>query len=57
MLGVPATVASVDLTDRGIVAIYRRDGVSQAITLPELPLPASSPSGAEWIEAYRHWAG
>jgi hypothetical protein len=57
VLGVPVTVASVDLTAGGIVAICQRDGARQAIPLLELPLPAPAPSGAEWIEAYRRWAG
>jgi len=57
VLGVPVTVASVDLTAGGIVAICQRDGVRQATPLLELPLPAPAPSGAEWIEAYRRWAG
>jgi uncharacterized protein (UPF0262 family) len=56
VLGVPITVAGVELCDRGIVAICQRDHVSQAIPLLELPLPAPAPGGAEWIEAYRHWA-
>ena len=47
MLGVPVTVASVDLIERGIVALWRRDGVSQAIPLIELPLPAPAPGGSE----------
>jgi hypothetical protein len=29
----------------------------QAIGILDLPLPAPPPAGAEWIEAYRHWAG
>ena len=57
VLGMPVMVASVDLTAGGIVAICQRDGARQAISLLELPLPAPAPSGAEWIEAYRHWAG
>lgn len=57
VLGVPVTVESVDLTAGGIVAICQRDGARQAIPLLELPFPVPAPSGAEWIEAYRHWAG
>ena len=56
VLGVPVTVAGVDLTDREIVAICQRDDISQAIPLLELPLPVPAPGGAEWIEAYRRWA-
>ena len=54
VLGVPVTVAGVDLSDCQIVAICQRDHISQAIPLLELPLPA--PGGAEWIDAYRRWA-
>jgi hypothetical protein len=57
VLGVPVTVACVDLTECGIVAICQRDGVCQAIPLLELPLPAHAPGGPEWIEAYGRWAG
>ena len=56
VLGVAVTVAGVDLTECGIVAICQRDGVHQAIPLLQLPLPAPAPGGVEWIEAYRHWA-
>ena len=56
VLGVPVTVAGVDLGDREIVAICQRDHISRAILLLELPLPAPAPGGAEWIEAYRCWA-
>jgi len=46
------------VTGRGeIVAICRRDPVEQAIGILDLPLPEPPPDGAEWIEAYRHWAG
>jgi hypothetical protein len=57
VLGVPVTVTGVDLAAGGIVAICQRDSARQAIPLLELPLPAPAPSGAEWIDAYRHWAG
>ena len=39
MLGVPVTVAGVDLSDRGIVTICQRDHTSQAIPVLELPMP------------------
>ena len=56
VLGVAATVESVDLTASGqIVAICSRDRVRQTIPILDMPLPAPSPEGAEWIEAYRHW--
>ena len=39
-----------------IVAVCRRGGKRQAISILELPLPTRPPAGAEWIEAYRRWA-
>ena len=57
VLGVGVTVDSVDLNDRGdIVAFCSRDRLQQSIPLLDLPLPSPPPQGAEWIEAYRHWA-
>lgn len=47
VLGVEVTVAKIDLLPgSGIVAIGILD----------LPLPTPAPAGAEWVEAYRHWA-
>jgi hypothetical protein len=58
VLGVPVTVEEVELTDAGhIVAVCQRDGVRQTIGLLDLPLPTPPPEGAEWIAAYRRWAG
>lgn len=58
VLGVEVTVDSIDLTTDGrIVALCSRGGMRQAIGILELPLPSPAPKGAEWIEAYRHWAG
>ena len=58
LLGVAVTVERVDLTVGGqIVAVCSRDGARQAIGILELPLPTPPPAGAEWIAAYRHWAG
>jgi hypothetical protein len=58
VLGVSVTVASVDLTDSTqILAMCRRDGLGQAISILDLPLPTPPPAGAEWIEAYRRWHG
>jgi hypothetical protein len=57
VLGVEVNVVDVDLTASGIVAICTRGKQRQAIRLLDLPLPAPAPEGAEWIEAYRHWAG
>ncbi|MFE9363651.1 hypothetical protein ACFYNN_12705 [Streptomyces sp. NPDC006978] len=48
----------VDLAPDGrIVALCSRGRVRQLIGILELPLPSPAPEGAEWIEAYRHWAG
>ncbi|MFJ1615707.1 MULTISPECIES: hypothetical protein [unclassified Streptomyces] len=58
VLGVEATVHGVDLTSDGrIVALCSRGRVRQSIGILELPLPSPAPEGADWIEAYRHWAG
>lgn len=57
VLGVEVTVTKVDLLPgSGIVAICTREKQRQAIGILDLPLPISPPAGAEWIEAYRHWA-
>jgi hypothetical protein len=57
ILGVIATVERIDMTDdEQIVAICRRGRSQQAIPILDLPLPNPRPAGAEWIEAYRHWA-
>lgn len=58
VLGVEVTVDGIDLTlDGRIVALCSRGGMRQPIGILELPLPSPAPEGAEWIEAYRHWAG
>ncbi|MEU0216585.1 hypothetical protein ABZ281_16310 [Streptomyces sp. NPDC006265] len=58
VLGVEVTVDGLDLTPEGkIVALCSRGGMRQSIGILELPLPSPAPDGAEWIEAYRHWAG
>ena len=57
MLGVRVTVERIDLNDaEEVVAICRHGRNRQAIPLVDLPLPSPRPAGAEWIEAYRHWA-
>jgi hypothetical protein len=57
VLGVPVTVERIDLTDaEEIIAVCRRGAHRQAIPILHLPLPSPPPAGAEWIEAYRHWA-
>ncbi|MFV2119096.1 hypothetical protein ACE14D_11865 [Streptomyces sp. Act-28] len=58
VLGVEATVCGVDLTPDGrIVALCSRGRVRQSISILEPPLPSPVSEGAQWIEAYRHWAG
>ena len=58
VLGMLVTVGGVDLTDRDeIVAICSRGRFRQTIPILDLVLPSPPPSGAEWIEAYRFWAG
>jgi hypothetical protein len=57
VLGVEVTVRRVDLQAEGIVAICQRGRDRQAIGILELPLPDPAPEGAQWIAAYRHWAG
>ena len=57
VLGVPVSVTAVDITDDDqIVAVCRRGRDLLRVTLLELPMPDPRPSGAEWIDAYRHWA-
>ncbi|MCW3841678.1 hypothetical protein ONA70_16380 [Micromonospora yasonensis] len=56
VLGVEVTVRRVDLRHGAVVAICHRGRIRQAIGILDLPLPEPSPPGAEWIEAYRHWA-
>ena len=57
VLGVEVTVRSVDLRQDGRIVARCVDGrMRQMIGLLDLPLPASAPEGAQWIEAYRHWA-
>ena len=57
VLGVPVTVRKIDQTESGIVAICVRAKHRQAIPVLDLPLPDPPPGGAEWIAAYRRWAG
>lgn len=57
VLGVEVTVTKVDfLPVSGIVAICTRGKHRQAIGILDLSLPDPPPDGAEWIEAFRHWA-
>lgn len=57
VLSVDVKVTGVELTEREeIVAVCVRGKLRQRIPICDLPLPSPPPSGAEWIEAYRHWA-
>ena len=56
ILGMTVTVEKIDLNRRDeIVAVCRRGKHRQTVPLLDLPLPSPLPSGAEWIEAYRHY--
>ena len=58
VLGVPVSVERIHLTLREeIVAVCRRGGVRQTVSLLDLPLPSPPPAGTEWIASYRHWLG
>jgi hypothetical protein len=58
VLGLDVIVEAVVLSDAGdIAAVCRRGPLRQRISILDLPLPASPPKGAEWIEAYRRWSG
>jgi hypothetical protein len=58
LLGPPVRVRGVELTQWDeIVAICTRGRIHQAILILDLALPSPAPVGAEWIEAYRCWAG
>jgi hypothetical protein len=57
-LGVEVTVSGIDLAQDGTIVALRHCGrVRQRIGILELPMPTPAPVGAEWVEAYRHWAG
>ena len=56
VLGVDVKVTAVELTQREeIVAVCVRGSERQRVPVCDLPMPSPPPSGAEWIEAYRHW--
>ncbi len=57
VLGVEVTVRRVDLRADRIVAFCHRGRDRQAIGILDLPLPDPAPEGAQWIAAYRRWAG
>src|SRR5260370_34109642 len=57
ILGVPARVERIDLTDADeIVAVCRRGRSRQQVPILDLRLPLPPPDGAEWIEQNRRWA-
>ncbi|MFI9276178.1 hypothetical protein ACIGXM_36695 [Kitasatospora sp. NPDC052896] len=56
VLGVEVVVDEVDLRGTQIVAVCPRGPHRQAIGIVDLPLPSPAPEGAEWIEAFCHWA-
>ena len=57
VVGVEVTVRKVDLAGDSIVAMCTRGRDRQRIDLLDLPMPTPAPDGAEWIDAFRHWAG
>lgn len=57
VLGVEVTVRKIDLAADTIVAVCVRGRHRQRIDVLDLPLPTPPPDGAEWIDAYRYWAG
>ena len=57
VLGMTVTVQKITQMESGIVADCVRDGHHQTISVLDLLLPEPPPKGAEWIAAYRHWAG
>ncbi|TDC04838.1 hypothetical protein E1267_21645 [Nonomuraea longispora] len=58
VLGLRVTVTAIDfLVGSGIVAICRHGEHKQAIGILDLPQPDPPPAGAEWIHAFRRWAG
>ena len=57
VFGVEVLVERIDMNaSEEIVAVCRRGRARQRIPILDLPLPTPNPTGAEWIEAYRHWA-
>lgn len=57
VLGVAVTVTAVELTPSDeIVAVCRRGRDLLRVALLELAMPDPRPGGADWIDAYRHWA-
>lgn len=58
VLGQAVTVAKINITSHDqIVAICVHGKATQAIPIPDLPMPDPPPEGKEWIDAYRRWCG
>ena len=58
VLGVEVTVDRLDMTDdEQVVGICSRGKWRQSVSILDLTLPNPPPKGAEWIEAFRCWAG
>jgi hypothetical protein len=56
IFGAQVTVDRVDLTDdERIVAVSRHGKTRQRVSILDLPVPDSPPTGWEWIEAYRRF--
>ncbi len=57
VLGIAVTVTAVDITDDDrIVAVCRHGHDLLRVALLDLPMPDPRPGGADWVDAYRHWA-
>lgn len=59
VIGEPVEVLGFDLANRGrgIVAKVRRKSRQFRVNVFELTFDRPAPKGAEWIDAYRLWAG
>ena len=58
VLGVEVIVERVDMNEAAeIVGVCRRGRKRQRVPILDLPLPDPRPRGAEWIDAFRRWAG
>lgn len=59
VIGEPVEILGFDLANRGqgIVAKVRRKGRKFQVNVFELEFDSPPPKGAEWIDAYRLWAG
>ncbi len=56
ILGIKVAVEQIDMNEENaIAAVCRRGGKRQRIPILDLPLPSTTPRGAEWIAAYRYW--